>query len=451
MGDQAWLLAIVGSTVSWAIADLILDVTIGEEPEGAPDKQAAVVSAIVQPELGSDDDLPDDESLSTAATSSTAGAEGVQQRRRPRKNSDPEKKGLIRSNSGTSPSAGSHAVTPHGGHQHMTGDQDTAVAGLVTLLIVYAMCLQRWISHRRLAQDFEQKRLAGDYSQVSSGVGGVWSPFHDHEWWVAALSGLLLFWHYQTLYWAYDTAPSTVINPLLQVSSTWVLLGTAIPAMITGSNFIQPFDLFCYAIIVVGGLLPSLQGDLKTMLRWTFWKQSFVKNAVLSEITLGLYDLLLSWVIKSGKLEGQGSEGGPNVLENEFFFIAWCWFVISFAFAYGLHPRLQEEYQDLRKISPKIIALAGLGQVIMFIGYYSSQFGYSWFYQASVVHAAEASMAQGFNLIAAFIAKRFFNVGRDSAIQGMRYKVISVVVVSIGLFLIAFQDLASGRESGHGR
>jgi hypothetical protein len=228
-------------------------------------------------------------------------------------------------------------------------------------------------------------------------------------------------------------------------------LGTAIPAMITGGSFIQPFDLLCYGIIVAGGLLPSLQGDWKAMLRWSFWKQSFVKNAVLSEISLGLYDLLLSWVIKSGKLEGQGSEGGPNVLENEFFFIAWCWFVISFAFAYGLHPRLQEEYQALRKISPKIIALAGLGQVIMFIGYYSSQFGYSWFYQASVVHAAEASMAQGFNLIAAFIAKRCFNVGRDSAVQGMKYKVISVFVVSIGLFLIAFHDLASGNEGGHGR
>ena len=41
MGDQAWLLAIVGSTVSWALADLILDVTIGEEAEDHAEKQAA--------------------------------------------------------------------------------------------------------------------------------------------------------------------------------------------------------------------------------------------------------------------------------------------------------------------------------------------------------------------------------------------------------------------------
>lgn len=184
---------------------------------------------------------------------------------------------------------------------------------------------------------------AGDFDaamlpQSSSGVGGVWSPFHDAEWWLAALGGSCLFFHYQTLYWAYDTAPSTVINPLLQVSSTWVLLGTAIPAALTGSTFIKPFDLGCYAIIVVGGLLPSLQGDMKAMLRLSFWRQSHVKYAVLSEITLGLYDLLLSFVLKRGRLaedERLIRMGGPNVLENEFFFLAWCWFVVTFALAYG--------------------------------------------------------------------------------------------------------------------
>jgi len=447
MGDQAWILAIIGSTVSWALADLILDVTIGEEPEVPIDKQAAGFSAIVEPEASLEEDEEDAPNTSPGAL----GEDGSVQLRkgRARKASDLDRSKKLSKQVASTGSTGSITVVT-GPQQHMSGDQDTAVAGLVTLVIVYAMCIQRWISHRKLAFDFEQKRLAGDFSQPSSGVGGVWSPFHDHEWWVAAVGGLLLFWHYQTLYWAYDTAPSTVINPLLQVSSTWVLLGTAIPAMITGSSFIQPFDLFCYGIIVIGGLLPSLEGDVKAMLRMSFWRQGFVKNAVLSEISLGLYDLLLSWVIKSGKLEGQGTDGGPNVLENEFFFIAWCWFVVSFAFAYGLHPRLQEEYQALRKISPRILALAGLGQVIMFIGYYSSQFGYSWFYQASVVHAAESSMAQGFNLIAAFIAKRCFNVGRDSAIQGMKYKVISVIIVSVGLFMIAFQDVSAGESGGGG-
>jgi hypothetical protein len=57
----------------------------------------------------------------------------------------------------------------------------------------------------------------------------------------------------------------------------------------TGQAFIQPFDLLCYSIIVVGGLLPSLEGDFKAMLRASFWKQPFVKNAVLSEFSLGQF------------------------------------------------------------------------------------------------------------------------------------------------------------------
>ncbi|KAH9253728.1 hypothetical protein BASA81_008346 [Batrachochytrium salamandrivorans] len=430
MGDQAWILAIVGSTVSWAVADLILDVTIGEANEHAPPPSSSAVttSGQVKSDPGNEDSDDGDEDSLLSRSSSSSSTARKRHRKLPIQPLSPS--GVVVT-----------ATAANGSQPHMTGDQDTAVAGVVTLFIVYLMCFMRWTSHRKLAREF--KPIPG--GPATSGVGGLWSPFHDFEWWVAALGGILLFSHYQTLYWAYDHAPSTVINPLLQVSSTWVLLGTAVPAFFFGGTFIQPFDLFCYAIIVFGGLLPSLESDWRAFFRKEFWKQSFVKNAVLSEITLGMYDLLLTWVLKQ---EGKQKEAG-NVMENEFFFLAWCWFVIAFAFAYGLHPRLQEEYQGLRKIAPKTIALAGVGQVVMFVGYYSSQFGYSWFYQASVVHAAESSMAQGFNLILAFIAKRCFNVGRDSAVQGMKYKMISVCVVTVGLGLIAFHDVATGASSHH--
>ena len=511
MSNNSWILAIVGSTTAWALADLILDVTIGEEAEhgaGAtssptePTKLSATTTTTTTTttdgtKLSKDVDLgvDDPEETTASATNETVAMLSKRRIATSAAASTTATAGAKRPSTPTPPStAPFHTAddNDHHHHQdaaptaaaaagglktHMTGDQDTAVSGLVTLLIVYAMCYQRWVSHRALALEFDERRAKGLAVGSSSGVGGVWSPLQDVEWWVAAFGGFLLFVHYMTLYEAYDTAPSTVINPLLQVSSTWVLLGSAIPAAISGETFIQPFDLFCYCIIVVGGLLPSIQGDLWGMLRPAFWRQSFVKNAVLSELSLGLYDLLLVHVLKAGKLElaaqakeeevvmevaagaGAGAaaaptseiqKAGPNVLENEFFFIAWCWFAVSFAFAFALHPRLQEEYAGLKRIPYRILFLAGLGQVFMFVGYYSSQFGYSWFYQASVVHAAEASMAQGFNLVLAFVAKRFFNLGRDSAVLGLKYKVASVVVVSIGLFLIAFQDLARGGDGSHG-
>jgi len=75
---------------------------------------------------------------------------------------------------------------------------------------------------------------------------------------VACISGPMMFYHYLFLLKAYDTAPSTVINPLLQVSSTWMIFGTGIVAWFSGEKFITPFDFMCYIIISIGGLLPSL-------------------------------------------------------------------------------------------------------------------------------------------------------------------------------------------------
>lgn len=49
-------------------------------------------------------------------------------------------------------------------------------------------------------------------------------------------------------------------------------------------------------------------------------------------------------------------------------------------------------------------------------------------------------MEQAFNLILAFLLKKGFGVGRDSAVRQMRTKVLSCIIVSCGLFLIAYQE-----------
>jgi hypothetical protein len=231
---------IVGSTVSWALADLILDVTIGEESATGPPHHHQASSALAslqaeQEEEHSEEDGDEDEASASQQQQQQSGVEMTSLIKRRDNVSVPQvlaratKPALARKASSAAAGGAGGVRKPE---MHMTGDQDTAVAGLVTLVIVYIMCFLRWTSHRRLATEFEAKRAAGlDVAGMSSGVGGVWSPFHDFEWWIAALGGVLLFWHYQTLYWAYDTAPSTVINPLLQVSSTWVLIGTGIPAV----------------------------------------------------------------------------------------------------------------------------------------------------------------------------------------------------------------------------
>ena len=164
--------------------------------------------------------------------------------------------------------------------EHIDSEQDCAIAGLVSMVVMYVICVKRWNRFLEVSTLCLEIQWSNDMPIIQSGEASVlltetinddallktttsrvllWSAFEDLEWWLAAIGGLLLFCHYLTLLWAYDKAPSTVINPLIQVSSVWVLLGSAVPSTLLGNTFIRPFDLFCYVLIIIGGLLPSLE------------------------------------------------------------------------------------------------------------------------------------------------------------------------------------------------
>lgn len=323
--------------------------------------------------------------------------------------------------------------------EHLDGIQDCAVAGITTGSIMYLLSLKRvhlakQASH--LASNVLERDSVHSYLQPQF----IWSPGDDLEWWLATLSGILMFSHYFYLLQAYDNAPSTVINPLIQVSSTWMLVGSAVPAALTGSTFIRPFDFLCYIIIVVGGILPSLDGDMKRMLRLSFWKQSYVRNIIISEFAVGIYDLVMSYSLKSSAKKEKFRGILPADLEFEFFFIAWCGFAVVFCLVYGTVPNLRQRFIDLQNIPRRVIFFSSLGQVLTLFGYYLSQFAYSWYYQASIVHAAEASLSQGLNLLFALGALKIFGVGRESAISNLRVKVLSCVIVSLGLFLLTISE-----------
>lgn len=172
-----------------------------------------------------------------------------------------------------------------------------------------------------------------------------------------------------------------------------------------------------------------------------FWTKPFVRNVVLSEVTLGAYDLLISYCLQYSAKKRKFLELSATSMEHEFFYLAWCWFSISFALSFALIPRLSQKLTSLLYTIPrKTIFFSAVSQILTLLAFYFSAFAYAWFYQASIVHAAESSLEQAFNLILAFILKRFFNVGRDSSIGNMKVKIVSCVVISIGLFLIAYRD-----------
>ena len=90
--------------------------------------------------------------------------------------------------------------------------------------------------------------------------------------------------------------------------------------------------------------------------------------------------------------------------------------------------------------APRYIALSGLSEGLTIVGFYLASIAYGLFYQAGIVHAAEASLSQLLNLAIAFILLKGFGVGRSSAVGSMSAKVVSFVMVTIGLFLCTLED-----------
>jgi len=76
------------------------------------------------------------------------------------------------------------------------------------------------------------------------------------------------------------------------------------------------------------------------------------------------------------------------------------------------------------------------------VGFYLASIAYGLFYQAGIVHAAEASLSQLINLCLAYVFLRCFGIGRSSAVSSMGIKLVSFVMVTIGLFLCTLENEA---------
>ena len=73
-----------------------------------------------------------------------------------------------------------------------------------------------------------------------------------------------------------------------------------------------------------------------------------------------------------------------------------CSFVATFVGMYALSPRLNAGLRDLLsgRISNKYVALSAFSEGLTIVGFYLASIAYGLFYQAGIVHAAEASMSQ---------------------------------------------------------
>lgn len=135
------------------------------------------------------------------------------------------------------------------------------------------------------------------------------------------------------------------------------------------------------------------------------------------------------------------AEGAETPESFEFFIWSRLSFIATFCGMYYCSPTLWAELRDLvsGKIDNKYIALSGISEGLTIVGFYLASIAYGLFYQAGIVHAAEASLSQLLNLALAYILLRGFGIGRSSAVSSMRIKFLSFIMVTIGLFLCTFE------------
>jgi len=321
----------------------------------------------------------------------------------------------------------------------LSGEQDAAIAGLVTTVLVVIANIYWGILARHAAYEGapEVPRLR-------------WGPTTHFQFWLAMIGGAMNFLHYYFLLKAFEGAPSTVLLPLVQVASVSVLLGSAAIASLRHEQWITPTHALAYCLMFVGGVLPACGGHLSALLQPAFWRQPFVSCAILAEFALGVHDLMLSGCAYHAEAHAAGGSGEGfswSASDDSYEYFVWSRlsFVATFVTMYALSPRLWAELRGLFEgaIALKYITLSALSEGLTVVGFYLASIAYGLFYQAGVVHAAEASLSQLFNLFLAFVLLNVFGVGRQSSVGSMPAKLASFVLVTIGLFLCTLE------ETGH--
>jgi len=421
-----WLGAIFASSLTFALADILCDVCISEKEQSSSNVADGSGEGEKMVQSAADDD--DDVTVVLSHTPNTLD-DG---------SSDSETGGNLRQRDGLN---GALADAEPG----LTGEQDTAIAGMVTVagLLVSAVY---WVA----TGVSEWHSMAEGATLELKGMPKLrWGPLTHLQFWLAMLGGSMAFLHYYFLLKAFEGAPSTVLLPLVQVASVSVLFGSSIVALLRNEPWITPVHTLAYVLMFIGGILPACGGQLSALLQRSFWNQGFVSFAIMAEFALGLHDLMLSGCAYHAERSPDDPAPAPTpgseddaVESFEFFVWSRCSFVATFIGMFTFFPKLNSELRDLfsGRVPTRFIWLSALSEGLTVLGFYLASIAYGLFYQAGIVHAAEASLSQLLNLSLAYVLLELFGVGRSSSVGSMPAKVVSFIMVSVGLFLCTFED-----------
>jgi len=228
---------------------------------------------------------------------------------------------------------------------------------------------------------------------------------------------------------AFESAPSTVILPLLQFPSIFIFIASSTHKYFSGLVWLErKVHVLAYLMIFLGGLVPATNGKLGVILTKKFWKQPFVKDAIISELCHGLYNFCITTA--EDEIDSMGTY-------MEYFATTRILFILSFVVFLIFSKKWQDEIWRIRYVNSKAIWTTILVEIMTLIAYFCSAIAYQSYYQTGVVTAAESSLNQLLNLFSAYVLKKFFDLGREESAKGVGIKLISAFLILIGLLLAA--------------
>eukprot|EP01017_Pseudomicrothorax_dubius_P038771 TRINITY_DN5860_c0_g1_i1.p1 TRINITY_DN5860_c0_g1~~TRINITY_DN5860_c0_g1_i1.p1 ORF type:complete len:286 (+),score=14.29 TRINITY_DN5860_c0_g1_i1:330-1187(+) len=255
---------------------------------------------------------------------------------------------------------------------------------------------------------------------------------HDVKFFLVLLSGVFSYTHDYFFLHAFQTSSSTVLLPLMQFCSIWVFVVSLLQSILKGEALFEIiFEICAFVLILVGGILPAVDGKLKKLLQPNFWMQSYLVSIFLSEISHGIYSFMISF-----DHDHSEHHRAYNIwVHIEYFILTRVCYVIAFALHTFFSSKVKDELWRIQDVSSRSIVFSLFCEFFTQIGYFSSVYSYQIYSQVGVLHAAETSLHQLFNLIIAFILKRYYRIGRQAAVENMGPKIASFLLIALGLFL----------------
>lgn len=250
--------------------------------------------------------------------------------------------------------------------------------------------------------------------------------------WFAALAlaaGVLEFLSYYYTLCAYNTLPSTVITPLLQLSQTALIPASLLmPSSSSVSLSRQAVHLLAIVVTTVGGILPAAHGDPWLMFRASFWAAQGVWACCVGEALSVLYSVAMHLLT----YERAGSASDAFVvyskLGNGIFCVVW----------YTVRGPLRRQTRDLYtgRYTRQAVAVALLSQVLALLGSGCVTYAYASYYNPAVVNTMEGGLQQAFNLVLAYGLYWGLRIGRP--VDDLPVKLVSLVLVCTGLAMASY-------------